>query len=181
MAKKVSEKTVYPGKSWRLDEETWRLENGRLMQKPTVRHPGSVVLVPLRETAVGPEIIMIHQFRHVLNQYIDELPAGTQEWGEEPLLCAQRELREETGFRAENFVELGKCWPAPGSSDELMTIFLATDLTHDPLPADEDEQIELAPILLSDLYEKVKTGQLYDAKTVVGIWKTAVYLESHKL
>ena len=175
--KKISSKTVFSNPSWHLDVDSWRLDNGRLFEKPTIRYAGSVVLVPLRETDFGPEIIMLKQFRYGLNQTIFELPAGTQEWGEEPLKCAHRELREETGYKADTIIELGRCWPSPGSSDELMTIYLATGLSHAPLPPDEDEQIELAPILFADLYEQAKMGQIADAKTIVSIWKTAVYLE----
>ena len=174
--KKLSSKTIYGKSSWRLDLDQWELANGRLFEKPVVRHPGSVVLVPLRETEQGPEVIMLKQFRHVLNQVIFELPAGTRDWGEDPLECAKRELREETGYQAEKFVHLGDCWPGPGFSDEVMTIYLATHLTHNPLLADIDEEIEIAPILFADLYQQAKSGQIWDAKTVVSVWKTAVYL-----
>lgn len=175
--KLLASKTVYPHSSWRLDEDEWQLENGRIVHKPAVRHPGSVVLVPLRQGKNGPEILMLRQFRYVLNQTILELPAGTLDWGEKPLACAQRELREETGHRAERFEALGTIWPAPGSSDEQMTLFLATGLHADPLAMDEDEQIEVVPMPFDELFSQVKKGQILDAKTIVGVWKTAVYLK----
>ncbi|MCA9918305.1 MAG: NUDIX hydrolase [Anaerolineales bacterium] len=162
--------------SWRLRLDTLQLPNGRTLQKAAVEHPGAVVLVPLRPTANGPEILMLRQYRHVLNQIILELPAGTRGWDEDWLLCAQRELREETGHRAETFTELGQIWPSPGISNEVMRLYLAENLAPAPLPGDEDEQIELAPMPLADLVEMCWNGRLQDAKSIVGILRTANFL-----
>lgn len=174
-------RTVWDGGSWRLDVETLTFGDGRSRERGIIRHPGAVVLVPMQETAVGWQILMLRQYRHALDQTILELPAGTRHWGEDWLPCAQRELREETGHRAASFVDLGQIWPAPGGSDELMTLFLATDLTPDPLPADDDEQIEVVAMPFADVVQMAQSGQIRDAKTVVGVWRTAVYLsESEK-
>jgi ADP-ribose pyrophosphatase len=164
--------------SWRLRLDTLQLPNGRSVKKAAVEHPGAVVLVPLWPSVHGPEILMLRQYRHVLNQTILELPAGTRGWNEDWLACAQRELREETGHRAEAFTPLGQIWPAPGISDELMQLYLAQGLSPAPLPGDEDEQIELTPMLLADLVEMAWNGRLQDAKSVVGILRTAYFLEN---
>jgi ADP-ribose pyrophosphatase len=119
---------------------------------------------------------MLRQYRHVLNETILELPAGTRGWDEDWLACAQRELREETGHRAEKFTPLGQLWPAPGISDELMQLYLVENLSSAPLPGDEDEQIELTPMPLADLVEMAWNGRLQDAKSVVGILRTAHHL-----
>ena len=124
---------------------------------------------------------MLRQYRHVLDQTILELPAGTRDWDEDWLTCAQRELREETGYRAEKFTPLGHIWPAPGISDELMHLYLAEILTPDPLPGDEDEAIEVTPMLLNDLVEMAWNGRMQDAKSVVGILRTAHYLTTNNL
>lgn len=153
-----------------------KLPDGRTRDKGTIDHPGSVVMVPLRESRAGLEVIMLRQFRLALNQTILELPAGTREQSEEWLSCAQRELREETGFRAQRFDSLGQCWPTPGISNELMHIYLARDLARDPLPADIDEQIELEPRLLNDLVDMAINAELQDAKSVIGILRTALFL-----
>lgn len=163
--------------SWRLRLDTLLLPNGRSVQKAAVEHPGAVVLVPLRTSANGLEILMLRQYRHALSQTILELPAGTRGWDEDWLACAQRELREETGHRAEKFTDLGQIWPAPGISDELMQLYLAENLSPAPLPGDEDEQIELVPMLLEELVELCWNGRLQDAKSIVGILRTARYLE----
>ena len=162
--------------SWRLRQDTLQLANGRTLQKAAVEHPGAVVLVPLQQTANGPQILMLHQYRHVLGQTILELPAGTRGWDEDWLLCAQRELREETGHRAETFTPLGQLWPAPGISDELMQLYLAENLSPAPLPGDDDELIEIVPMFLDELVEMCWNGRLQDAKSIIGILRTARHL-----
>lgn len=163
---------------WRLRLDRLQLANGRFIEKGAIEHPGAVVLVPLHSLASGSEILILRQYRHVLDQTILELPAGTRGWEEDWLACAQRELREETGYRAEKFTSLGQVWPAPGLSDELMHLYLAETLTPDPLPGDEDEAIEVTPMLLADLVEMAWNGHLQDAKSVVGILRAAHYLAS---
>lgn len=165
--------------SWRLRLDTLQLPNGRSIQKAAVEHPGAVVLVPIRAAASGPEILMLRQYRHALGQTILELPAGTRGWDEDWLACAQRELREETGHRAEKFTDLGQIWPAPGISDELMQLYLAEDLSPAPLPGDEDELIERTPMRLSDLVEMCWNGRLQDAKSIIGILRTTHFLSKN--
>jgi len=166
--------------SWRLRLDSLQLPNGRTVQKAAVSHPGAVVLVPIRPSDAGPEILMLRQYRHVLDQTILELPAGTRGWDEDWLVCAQRELREETGHRAETFTPLGQLWPAPGISDELMQLYLAETLSLAPLPGDEDEAIELTPMPLAELVEMAWNGRLQDAKSVVGILRTAHFLANRQ-
>lgn len=169
--------TAWQGSSWRLLAHAIQLPDGSTIEKGTIDHPGAVVIVPLRETAAGPEVVMLRQYRLALDETILELPAGTRGWREEWLACAQRELREETGYRAEHFQALGRCWPAPGLSNEIMAIFLATGLQSDPLPQDSDEIIDTEPILLQDLVKMALDGQLQDAKSVVGILRTTFFLQ----
>ena len=142
MVKKIASKPVWQqGDSWRLRLDTLQLPDGRTLEKAAVEHPGAVVLVPLWPSVNGPEVLMLRQYRHVLDQTILELPAGTRGWEEDWLACAQRELREETGHRAAKFTPLGQIWPAPGISDELMQLYLAEELTPAPLPVDEDVEM----------------------------------------
>lgn len=112
---------------------------------------------------------MLRQYRASLQKTILELPAGTRDWEEDWLDCAQRELREETGYRAQSLVEMGDVWPAPGYSDEVLRYYVARDLVHDPLMADADEQIALQPVALDELVTMALDGGLRDAKSVVGV------------
>lgn len=145
---------------------------GAVTEKGIVEHPGSVVLVP----KVEDNILMLRQYRPALEREILELPAGTRGRQEPWLACAQRELREETGYRAGNFTSLGEIWPAPGLSSELMAIYLASDLLLDPLPQDFDEEIVLSPMPLDDLVTMALDGELQDAKSVIALLRLEAFL-----
>ncbi|HIP71690.1 MAG TPA: NUDIX hydrolase, partial [Anaerolineae bacterium] len=100
-----SSPVIWQGASWRLRLDRRQLPDGSVVEKGVVDHPGSVVLVPLRPLPDDYELLMLRQFRHALDRTILELPAGTRGWQEDWLVCAQRELREETGYRAEKFTD----------------------------------------------------------------------------
>lgn len=178
MIKVVQSKIAWAGASWRLRVNTLLAPDGTELSKGHIEHPGSVVLIPVVETAVSPQILMLRQYRLSLDETILELPAGTKGWQEDWLACAQRELREETGFRAGRLEQLGEIWPAPGVSDELMHIYLADGLQADPLPGDVDEEIECQPMPLTELVSLVKSGQIRDAKSIIGILWAADYLQT---
>ena len=177
--KKLSDRTIWEGKSWHFRVETIALPDKSEMERGKIDHPGAVVLVPVLNDGDDPHVILIRQFRHALNETILELPAGTRGWNEDWELCAQRELQEETGFRADSFKNLGEILPSPGVSNELMTLYLATGLHPDPLPADADEEIEVMPTRLSDCLAMVQNGRIRDAKTIIGLWKTAMNYKMH--
>ena len=175
----MDSKTVvaWEGKSWRLCVTERTLANDSKAASAYIDHPGSVVIVPWRDSKAGVQVLMLRQYRVALDDTILELPAGTRSAGEDWLVCAQRELREETGFRAERLDWLGQCWPAPGVSNEVMTVFLARDLKDDPLPQDSDEEIELVPYYFDELVAMALDGRLQDAKSVVGILRAAHFLQ----
>ncbi|MEJ2747098.1 MAG: NUDIX hydrolase [Anaerolineae bacterium] len=159
--------------SWRLRVETAVLPDNTPYQRAFIEHPGAVVLVPLQDGPDGPHLLMLRQYRRALDQTILELPAGTRGWDEDWLDCAQRELREETGHRAETFTPLGEIWPSPGVSNELMHIYLAAGLQPDPLPQDVDEEIEVAAFSLAELVVMAGDGRIRDAKSIIGILRAA--------
>ncbi len=171
--KVTDSRRVLTGSSWRLRVETLTSADGRQMERGAIEHPGAVVLAPLLSNG---EVLMIRQHRHPIDQTILELPAGTRGWNEDWQACAQRELREETGHRAQELTRLGEFWPAPGLSSELLVLYLAQALCPDPLPQDEDETIEVVRLPLVDLLAMARDGRIHDAKTIVGIWRAAVHL-----
>jgi ADP-ribose pyrophosphatase len=151
------------------------LFDGTIQESGIIDHPGSVVIVPL----MGKQVLMLRQYRLALDETILELPAGTRGWDEDWLACAQRELREETGYRADAWKSLGRIWPAPGITNELMAVYLATDLTPDPLTGDPDEVIEVQQLPLIDLVQMAADGRIQDAKSIVGLHRAAVYLAAN--
>ncbi len=158
------------GPTWRLRVYELQQTAAATVQKGVIEHPGAVILIPV--TAAG-EVLMLRQYRLSLQRTILELPAGTRGWQEPWLACAQRELREETGYRAQIFTELGDAWPAPGYSDELMRFYMAQELSLAPLPPDADEQIAVQPMPLPALLAMALDGRLQDAKSIVGLLRLA--------
>jgi ADP-ribose pyrophosphatase len=167
---------VWEGK-WRVRVDTFRLAGGQRYERGAIEHPGAVVLAPVRPGPDGYEVLMLRQYRPALDKTILELPAGTRDPAESWLDCAQRELQEETGYRAATLTPLGEVWVAPGLSNERMALFLAADLTADPRPMDVDEEIAVEVWPLAELAAMALDGRLEDAKSVVAILRAANYLE----
>ena len=172
---KVRSRIAWQGRTWRFRVLEYSLPDGSVKERGVINHPGSVLIVPM----VEEKVLILRQYRIALESTILELPAGTREPEEEWLTCAQRELREETGYRAEEWTALGKVWPGPGITDELMAVFLARDLSPAPLPADDDEQIEVVSYGLNELVKMALGGELQDAKSVVGILRAAAFLGAY--
>lgn len=168
---------VWQGPSWALRVDRFQTATGHETETAYIDHPGAVVLVPLIRTEPEPHILILRQYRRAVAQTVLELPAGTRGRQEPWLTCAQRELREETGHRAADFISLGNCWPAPGLSNEVMALYLATGLSADPLPMDSDEEIEVIQLPLTELTAMALDGRMLDAKSVVGILRTAAHLQ----
>ncbi len=158
---------VWAGSSWQLRLHQLTLPDGQTIERGIIDHPGSVLLLPLQDD----DVWMLRQYRLALNQTILELPAGTRHPHESWLECAQRELREETGYRAAHFTSLGNIWLAPGISNERMALYLATGLTADPLPGDPDEEITVQRIPLATAVRMALDGQLEDAKSIVALFR----------
>ena len=167
-------RTAWQSIKWRLDVYDLSKPSGETVETAVVRHPGAVVLVPINSDG---QVLMLKQYRLPLDQTILEIPAGTRESKEEAWLeCAQRELREETGFRADTFVDLGLYWPLPGTSDEELKLFFATGLTHDPLPQDFDEESEFVPMALDELCEMALDGRMRDMKSCAAVLRVKHHL-----
>ena len=165
-------RTAWQCRTWRLKALEFTYPDGTVKERGVIDHPGSVVIVPLE----GSSVKILKQYRIALESTILELPAGTKEPDEDWLVCARRELREETGFRAETWTSLGKVWPAPGITNELMAVYLARDLSPAPLPPDSDEEIEVVTYRFPELLRMALDGKLQDAKSVVAILRSASHL-----
>ena len=141
--------------------------DGKTIQKEIVRHPGSVVILPILN---DNQVCLIRNFRLAVNQPLLELPAGTLEPGEAPLHCAERELIEETGYTAGKLEALTSFLAAPGILDERMHMFLATDLVAGQPDREADEEIENVIMPFEETLELIRTGAIEDAKTIVGLF-----------
>ena len=168
---------VYKGRIFNFVTENLKLPNGRDAEMAFIRHPGSTAVVPLLEDNT---IVMEVQYRHPVGEYLLEIPAGTLEPGESPLNCAKRELMEETGFRAQELIKLGKIHMIPAYSDEEIHVFIAKGLTPAKQNLDPDEIIEVVTYPLKNAVQMIDEGKITDALTILSIQMAWFYINGRK-
>lgn len=146
-------------------------------RRDVVRHPGSVVVLAVEQSAGEPRVLLVRQFRYASGRYLWELPAGGLEKGEPELKAARRELAEETGYRARHWKRILSFWPSPGFLSETMSIYLARGLRAGPPSPEDDERIEARFFSLSHLVREAEAGKIKDGKTLIGVlWLENVWL-----
>lgn len=141
--------------------------DGTALTREVIRHPGSVIILPLLQTPHGPQVVLIENFRLSTESVLLELPAGTRVPDEDPAVCAARELIEETGFRAGTLTHLTTFLTAPGLTDEAMACFLARDLTPVGQHLENDEDIAVRLVSPAQALALIAKGEIRDAKTML--------------
>ncbi len=175
--KTIGRSTAFQGCLLRLDVDTVELPDGNTAPREYIRHPGGVGVVALTE---NNEVLLVRQYRYPYGEILTEIPAGKRDPGEEPLTTGMRELEEETGYRAATYTPLGTLYPTPGCCDEVVYLYLATDLTSADAHPDADEFLEVERCPLDEMVQRVLAGKITDAKTQIGILKTKLLLDSRK-
>ncbi|UUM32708.1 NUDIX hydrolase [Vibrio japonicus] len=164
-----SRKTIHTWKHISLVEEQITLPNGKDIVHTTIAHPGAAVILPISEDG---KIVMVNQFRPSLHKWLLELPAGTLESPENVEECAKRELEEETGFSAKEFIALGQVTPLAGFCDEIQYLFVAKGLSETcRYECDDDEVIEVVHLSIEELEQKIVNDEITDAKTIACVSK----------
>lgn len=164
---------MHRARSFWVRRDIYHLEDGQHKQWDIVVHPGAVVLIPVTKEG---RLLLVKQWRRATETILLEFPAGTLEAGEEPSVCAQRELREETGYRADKILSLGGFFSAPGFCTEYLHLFLALDLMQAPLESeDSDEAIDLFSFTCNQVEQMIETGQIQDAKTIAAFYRYVAY------
>lgn len=163
---KIDQAVVFEGKFIQVRRDVIEFDDHPTQTWDLIVHPGAVAIIPIDDQG---RLVLVEQWRRAIGKVTIEIPAGLLEKGEDPELCAQRELREETGYRAKTIHPFGGCYCAPGLSNEYVHLFIAKGLQKDPLVADDTEMIDVRTLSLEEALKMIEEGIIYDAKTVVGI------------
>ncbi|MGA3134883.1 MAG: NUDIX hydrolase [Terracidiphilus sp.] len=166
----LSSVVVFQGPLFRVLHDKLIEPGGRMSERDVIRHNGSVVILAIdsSKNKKNPWIVVERQYRHAARQFLWELPAGKLEPGEDALLGAKRELAEETGYSAKKWKLLTEYYPSPGFLGESMKVFVAEGLVAGDTNWDDDEQIELRLVKLSEVLKMIEKGAILDGKTLTG-------------
>jgi len=170
-AELLSSEVVYEGPLFRILHDKLIEPGGKQSERDVIRHNGSVVILAMdpSKSKKDPWIVMERQYRHAANQFLWELPAGKLDAGEDPLAGAQRELEEETGYRAKKWRPLVEYYASPGFLGESMQVFLAEGLVAGDAHPEDDEEIEFRLVKLSDALKMIDKGAIKDGKTLTSV------------
>lgn len=175
--KTLYSKKIFSGNIIKVRVDTVQLPNGNKSTREIVEHNGAVGIVAITE---NNEVVMVRQYRKPIEKVILEIPAGKLDKDEDPLKCAIRELEEETGLKADNITSLGYFIPSPGFANEILHLYMATNLVEGKINLDEDEFVETQLIPIEDLYSMIMNGEIIDGKTIIGILKVYELLKNSK-
>ena len=167
--RRVHQEELLRGHFLHVLRDTVQLPNQNLATREYVVHPGAVMVIPMLDTPDGLRLVMERQFRYPVGQVMTEFPAGKLDPGEDPWLCAQRELLEETGYTANQWARAGVLHPVIAYSTEVIEIWFAKDLTLGERQLDTDEFLDVFTATPAELMAACQQGLLTDAKTLTGL------------
>jgi ADP-ribose pyrophosphatase len=157
---------IRKGRVFAFYAENVTLPNGVTLDMEIIRHPGAAAIVPVM---ADQRVLLLNQYRHAVDGFIWEIPAGTLDAGETPRCCAARELIEETGYSARHLEKMAEITPLPAYSDERIHLYLATDLAVADQRLDADELLYVHSVELDRAMEMIADGRIQDAKTIAGL------------
>ena len=170
----VASNPAHSGRVIQVSTERLRYSNGREYDIDYVRHPGAAAVVAVDG---ANRVCLVRQYRHGIQDFLWEIPAGKLDAGEQPEVCAVRELREETGVTANRWTSLGLYIPAPGIFTELIHLYLARELDVGASSPDADEELELKWLPLDEAIGHVLKGDWNDGKTAMALWRAQYQLQ----
>lgn len=171
--RKLSSEMKFDGKLIKVTYDVAEV-NGKEAWREVVHHPGASAVVAIDE---DNRIIMEKQFRYALNDYLLEIPAGKLDAGEDPLVCAKRELEEETGIVASEWISLGTIATSPGFCNEVIHLYVAKGLSKGEIHWDEDEYVEVERYTFDELLQRIKEEKIKDSKSLSAVLLAMPYLK----
>lgn len=171
--RKLSSEKKFDGKLIKVTYDVAEV-NGKEAWREVVHHPGASAVVAIDEEN---RIIMEKQFRYALNDYLLEIPAGKLDAGEDPLVCAKRELEEETGIIASEWISLGTIATSPGFCNEVIHLYVAKGLSKGKIHWDEDEYVEVERYTFDELLQRISEEKIKDSKTLSALLLAMPYLK----
>jgi len=171
--KQIEIKTIYEGLIVNIRRDTAEIQGGKHVPREVVEHPGGVAIVPVTR---DKKVLMVRQFRYPMQEELLEIPAGKLDEGEDPFVCAVRELSEETGYTAGKYVDFGAIYPSAGFCRETLYLYLALDLRPGEMHLDENELLSVEHVDIDELVDMIMADKLRDAKTIIGVMKAREYL-----
>lgn len=169
----------FKGRIINLRQDTALLPDGNTATREVIEHPGGVCVAALTDQ---DELLFVRQWRYPYGETTLEIPAGKRDKsGEDPLECGKRELKEETGTTAENYIDLCPLYPSPGYVNEIIWCYLATGLTFGEQDTDDDEFLDVLRIPLEKAVQMVLTGEIKDAKTQIAVLKVKLLKDTGKI
>lgn len=166
----IATRHIFDGKIVKLAVHDVTLPDGQTSKREVINHMGAAAVIAVDD---NQQVLLVKQYRLPAGKILYEIPAGTLEPDEAPEVCAERELREETGYRPTTLQTFGGLYTAPGYTTEYIHLFLATGYEPDPLGQDDDEFVEAVRMPLVDAIAMIAQGQIEDAKSVIGLLKAA--------
>ena len=173
----VKSEIIFRGKVFNTIVNQIEYDSGNKAVREVAEHPGGAVVVPVTDDG---KIVMVTQHRFPMNKVLLELPAGKLNKGEDPLICAVRELEEETGYKSEDVTELGSIYTTPGYSTEKLWIYLAKNLKPGNHNREEGEYgMQVFEFSLDEIEKKINNGEIVDGKSICGIYLAKNYLKNN--
>ena len=170
----VKSELIFDGKVVKLYKDEARLEDGSVVSRELIKHPGGVCVVPIDGEG---NVYLVKQFRYPFKTQLIEIPAGKLEYGEDPEQCGLRELKEEAGAECGRFDYLGKLYPTVAYDSEIIYMYLARDLSFGKRNLDDDEFLDVFKVPFEKAVEMVMSGEILDSKTQLAILKAKMMIE----
>jgi len=166
LEKTLSSQLIYDGRAVKLRVDTVRMPDGRQTTREIVEHDECVAIVAVD---ADDNVLLVNQFRKPVEKELLEIPAGGIDTGEDPETTVRRELREETGYMPGKVARLGGFFSTPGFTNEYLYLYLATDLVHSPLHAEDTDNIKLVRVPVAQVPDLITSGDICDAKSIAGL------------